>query len=84
VQMRHGGRLWPGSTLTSLSHSVHRNALAETRSGIGSDRSNGNAWNAPTNLPSGSLKLIPRREKRGKVLISLVVGARLTELTRSK
>jgi hypothetical protein len=45
--MRHGGRLWAGSTLTSLSHSVHRYALAETRSGIGSDRSNRSAWSAP-------------------------------------
>ena len=46
--MRHRGRLWTGSTLTSLSHSVHRYVLEETRSGFGFDRSNRNAWNAPT------------------------------------
>jgi hypothetical protein len=46
--MRHGGRLWRGPTLTSLSHSMHRYALTETRFGIGSDRSNRNAWSAPT------------------------------------
>jgi hypothetical protein len=55
--MRHGGTLWSGPSLSSLSHSLHRYSLAETRFGIGSDRPNRSAWSAPispigTSLPA--------------------------------
>jgi hypothetical protein len=85
--MRHGGRLWPESSLISLSHSVQRHVLAETRSGIGSDRSNRYALNAPTSpmghpFPLRSLRprgRLPSPQRRKPARLIARCGAPLPE-----